>query len=127
MGMLEAALDRLCEALGAECQVSSVIQTPACGFDGADFLNCAARFETDVEPLELLHICKRIERELGREGGPEYAADGSRVYHDRPIDIDILMYGDLRMDTPELTIPHPRMLERDFVMIPLKELCSSGE
>ena len=59
---------------------------------------------------------------MGRRGAPEYGADGRRIYRDRPIDIDILLYGDLSVETPELTIPHPLMREREFVMRPLAEI-----
>ena len=59
---------------------------------------------------------------MGRREKVEYAADGSRIYHDRIIDIDILLYGDERIDTPELTVPHPKMREREFVMLPLREI-----
>jgi 2-amino-4-hydroxy-6-hydroxymethyldihydropteridine diphosphokinase len=52
---------------------------------------------------------------MGRKDAPEYAADGSRIYHDRIIDIDILFYGDLRLNTPLLTIPHPQVESRSFV------------
>jgi 2-amino-4-hydroxy-6-hydroxymethyldihydropteridine diphosphokinase len=59
---------------------------------------------------------------MGRTGGVEYDAEGRRIYHDRPIDIDILLYGDERVDEPDLQIPHPLMEQRDFVMRPLKEI-----
>ncbi|MCR4823919.1 MAG: 2-amino-4-hydroxy-6-hydroxymethyldihydropteridine diphosphokinase, partial [Bacteroidales bacterium] len=73
-------------------------------------------------PQTLLRICKRIEREMGRRDAPEYDAEGRRIYHDRPIDIDILLYGDERVDTPDLQIPHPLMQQREFVMRPLREI-----
>ena len=59
---------------------------------------------------------------MGRRGVPEYDAEGRRIYRDRPIDIDILLCGDERVDTPELQVPHPLMHERDFVMRPLAEI-----
>lgn len=73
--------------------------------------------QTMLSPENLLASTKRIECELGRTSK---SIDG--VYHDRPIDIDILMYDDLHIATPELTLPHPHMHERDFVMIPLREI-----
>ena len=120
---IDEALRRLDKAVGRPYDaLSSVIETPAWGFDGPPFLNCVVRYRTARRPETLLKICKRIERAMGRRGAPEYDADGRRIYRDRPIDIDILLYGDLNVDTPELTIPHPLMREREFVMRPLAEI-----
>lgn len=120
---IDEALRRLDKAVGRPYDaLSSVIETPAWGFDGPPFLNCVVRYRTARRPETLLKICKRIERAMGRRGAPEYGADGRRIYRDRPIDIDILLYGDLSVDTPELTIPHPLMREREFVMRPLAEI-----
>ena len=120
---IDEALRRLDKAVGRPYDaLSSVIETPAWGFDGPPFLNCVVRYRTARRPETLLRICKRIERAMGRRGAPEYGADGRRIYRDRPIDIDILLYGDLSVETPELTIPHPLMREREFVMRPLAEI-----
>ena len=120
---IDEALRRLDKAVGRPYDaLSSVIETPAWGFDGPPFLNCVVRYRTARRPETLLKICKRIERAMGRRGAPEYGADGRRIYRDRPIDIDILLYGDLSVDTPELTIPHPLMREREFIMRPLAEI-----
>ena len=120
---IDEALRRLDKAVGRPYDaLSSVIETPAWGFDGPPFLTCVVRYRTARRPETLLKICKRIERAMGRRGAPEYGADGRRIYRDRPIDIDILLYGDLSVDTPELTIPHPLMREREFVMRPLAEI-----
>ncbi len=120
---IDEALRRLDAALGRPYEaLSSIIETPAWGFEGPDFLNCVVRYRTAKRPETLLRICKRIERAMGRTGTPEYDADGRRIYHDRPIDIDILLYGDERVDTPDLQIPHPLMEQRDFVMRPLREI-----
>ena len=117
------ALRRLDDAIGRPYEaLSSIIESESWGFDGPDFLNCVVLYRTARRPQTLLRICKRIERAMGRRGAPEYDADGRRIYHDRPIDIDILLYGDERIDTPELQIPHPRMHERPFVMGPLAEI-----
>ena len=70
-----------------------------------------------MPPRQVLLATQRIERDLGRTGK---SVDG--VYHDRVIDIDILLYDDLKVDEPGLKIPHPLMYERDFVMVPLKEI-----
>lgn len=120
---IDEALRRLDKAVGRPYDaLSSVIETPAWGFDGPPFLNCVVRYRTARRPETLLKICKRIERAMGRRGAPEYGADGRRIYRDRPIDIDILLVGDLSVDTPELTIPHPLMREREFIMRPLAEI-----
>jgi 2-amino-4-hydroxy-6-hydroxymethyldihydropteridine diphosphokinase len=79
-------------------------------------------YNPEAEGLMILEICKDIERRMGRTGEPQYDEKGERIYKDRPIDIDILLFGDNRIDCPELTIPHKLMYERDFVMIPLKEI-----
>ena len=120
---IEEALRRLDAAIGRPYEaLSSIIETPSWGFEGPDFLNCVVRYRTARLPHTLLRICKRIERAMGRRDAPEYDAGGRRIYHDRPIDIDILLYGDERIDTPELQIPHPLMRQRDFVMRPLREI-----
>ena len=72
--------------------------------------------------MEILRLCKDIERSLGRNDTPEYDAGGNRVYHNRAIDIDILFYGNEHIDIDGLTVPHPLIGERDFVKIPLAEI-----
>ena len=81
------------------------------------FLNLAVECETRYFPLQLLSVTERIERELGRERGAGASAGGHAS-----IDIDILLLGSIVMATPQLTIPHPRMLERRFVLEPLLEI-----
>ena len=120
---IDEALRRLDAAIGHPYEaLSSIIETPSWGFEGPDFLNCVVRYRTARRPHTLLRICKRIECAMGRREREEYDAGGSRIYHDRPIDIDILLYGDETVDTPDLKIPHPLMKQRDFVMRPLEEI-----
>ena len=111
--------------------VSSLIETDPWGFESDEkFVNAAVYYELEfkegynpeAEGLMILEICKSIERRLGRTGNPQYDEKGERVYSDRPIDIDILLFGDNKIDCEELTVPHKLMYERDFVMIPLKEI-----
>ena len=111
--------------------VSSLLETEPWGFESDDrFLNAAVHYELEypkgynpeAEGLMILEICKDIERKLGRTGEPQYDETGRRIYTSRPIDIDILLFGDNKIDCPELTVPHKLMYERDFVMIPLKEI-----
>ena len=111
--------------------VSSIIETEPWGFDSDDkFFNAAVLYELEMpkgynaeaEALMILDICKDIERKLGRTGDPQFDAGGNRIYTSRPIDIDILLFGDNRIDCPELTVPHRHMYDRDFVMVPLREI-----
>ena len=111
--------------------VSSLIETEPWGFDSQQkFLNAVVLFELDLpqgynpeaEGLMILEICKDIERRLGRSGVAQYDENGARIYTSRPIDIDILLFGDNRIDCEELTVPHKLMYERDFVMVPLNEI-----
>lgn len=112
---IRRALCLLNIALGKRWKaVSDIINTKAAGFDGPDFLNCVAAYDLRLAPDALLRRCKRIERLMGRRDAPEYAPDGSRIYHDRVIDIDILLYGDLTVDEPGLQIPHPQLEARPF-------------
>ena len=112
-------------------RISSLLETKPWGFDSEEmFLNAAVMYELDLpkgynpeaEGLLILEICKSIERRLGRKGDPQYDERGDRIYTDRPIDIDILLFGDNKIDCKELTVPHKLMYERDFVMVPLKEI-----
>lgn len=111
--------------------VSTFIETEPWGFDSDEkFLNAAVLYELtlkkgynpEAEGLMVLEICKDIERRLGRTGVPQYDETGKRIYTSRPIDIDILLFGNDNIDCEELTVPHKLMYERDFVMIPLKEI-----
>lgn len=110
-----SALSFLNGILGRYEALSELIETEACGFDGPPFLNCVVRYSSRKGPASILAICKDIERRMGRTEQPQYAPDGTRIYHNRIIDIDILMYGKVQMDTPELTIPHPQVETRPFV------------
>ena len=123
VALLEEALKRMDEAFGTPYSaLSSFIETPSWGFEGPDFINCAVMYELDSDPFAVLEKVKRIEKEMGRSGSAEYDAEGYRIYRDRPIDIDILLYGSRRVETLELTIPHPLIGQRDFVKIPLSEI-----
>ena len=96
-------------------QVSSVYETkPVTAEPQPDYLNLAVALETDLEPLELLHVTQEIEQRLGRTRPHPNAP--------RTIDIDLLTCGDIMVQTAELTLPHPRMLQRQFVLVPLADL-----
>ena len=107
----------LAERVGDVLARSGFYETEAWGFQSENtFLNAALQLETALSPLELLKATQEIEIEMGR------TQKSNGAYHDRIIDIDILLYDDLVLQTPELTLPHPLMHERLFVMEPLAEI-----
>ncbi|MCL3853711.1 MULTISPECIES: 2-amino-4-hydroxy-6-hydroxymethyldihydropteridine diphosphokinase [Parabacteroides] len=107
----------LAERVGDVLALSGFYETEPWGFQSDNtFLNAALQLETSLSPLELLKATQQIELEMGR------TQKSNGAYHDRIIDIDILLYDDLILQTPELTLPHPLMHERQFVMEPLAEI-----
>ncbi len=107
----------LAERVGDVLALSGFYETEPWGFESENFfLNAAVKLKTSFPPLELLQITQQIEKELGR------AEKSNGVYHDRIIDIDILLYDDEVLQIPGLTLPHPLMHERKFVMDPLSEI-----
>ena len=121
--MLHRAIALIGERIGTVQRVSSFIETEPWGFQSEHpFLNAACLVLTTLSPEQCLKETQRIERELGRT---TKSKDG--IYHDRPIDIDLLLYDNLKVSTPTLTLPHPRMEERDFVMVPLREIMVASE
>ena len=121
VGDRESQLRGAIEDLGARGleveAVSSLYETEPVGeiLDQPDFLNAAIRIRTPLEPEELLDLGKAIEAERGRAfGGPRHGP--------RPIDIDLLLLGELELETDRLTLPHPEVTSRRFVLLPLLEL-----
>lgn len=115
---INRAIEKINDSVGTVLRTSSFIETEPWGFDSSNtFLNAALCVETNLSPGQLLNVTQLIEREMGRTH-----KSVNRVYHDRLIDIDILLYDDITISTPALTIPHPLMQERDFVMKPLREI-----
>jgi 2-amino-4-hydroxy-6-hydroxymethyldihydropteridine diphosphokinase len=114
---LESAVDALRERGIEVVASSSVYETEPVGLVLAqrDFFNACLRIETDDGPEELLDACKQIEQAMGREGGG--VRHGPRV-----IDVDLLMLGDLVYHSERLTLPHPEVVSRRFVLVPLLEL-----
>lgn len=107
----------LAERVGDVLALSGFYETEPWGFQSENtFLNAALQLDTSLSPLELLKATQEIEMEMGR------TQKSNGAYHDRIIDIDILLYEDLVLQTPELTLPHPLMHERLFVMEPLAEI-----
>ena len=119
------AVEMLDACLGKHKRLSSIVETKSWGFEGKDFLNLAVMYETEMEGEQILRICKEVEKRIGRkEEGIKMDGQGRRVYADRLIDVDILLLGEEQICSESLTIPHPRMWERDFVIKPLKEIFS---
>lgn len=115
---LHAAVQKINERIGEVTSLSAFYVTAPWGFSSENsFLNAACCVESELPPLDILRETQAIERELGRM---KKSVDGN--YSDRLIDIDLLLYGDLILHTPELEIPHPLITERRFVMEPLVEI-----
>ena len=130
---IDTALSLMSQQLGPLIKRSSFYYSKPWGFVSPnDFCNLCAVFETALTPIEVLRCTQAIERSLGRHKQLSSEAitlasaglTAKRSYSDRPIDIDLLYTEPaLSIDTPELTLPHPLMLMREFVMIPLAEIC----
>lgn len=115
---LTNAIQTINNRIGPVVDQSDFIETEPWGYESKNlYINAVIRVDTDLYPIDLLHKTQEIEREMGR-----LSKTVGGEYHDRVIDIDILLYGELKMKTDELIIPHPRMKERNFVMIPLQQL-----
>jgi len=116
LGDREATIRRAVELLPDVVAVSTLVETDPVGFvDQPRFLNGVAALETELAPRQLLDRLLAIERELGRtREGPRFGP--------RTIDLDLLLHGDAEIDEPGLTVPHPRLHERRFVLEPLAEL-----
>ena len=120
---LRKAIRLIHERVGEVVKKSSFIETEPWGFESDHpFMNAAVLCLTEKSPREVLRLTQQIERDLGKSKEHATQRGESSKFHDRPIDIDILLYDDLTVDEPDLQIPHPLMYERDFVMIPLKEI-----
>ncbi len=118
LGDRQANIEKALKLLGERLQielVSSIYETEPVGYvEQPVFLNAVCRGQTELGPLQLLSLVKGIEASLGRVSSFPNAP--------RTIDLDIIFYGNMIMQTPELTIPHPRLEERAFVLIPLLEI-----
>ena len=115
---IRKAIELIGLRVGLVVRQSSLISTEPWGFQSDNqFVNAAVLCHTELLPREVLRATQKIEREMGRS----HKSVGGH-YSDRIIDIDILLYDELRVDEPDLQIPHPLMLKRDFVMIPLREI-----
>lgn len=141
LGCREQTLLRAVELIearvGSVLRRSSFFYSAPWGFSSEHaFCNICIAVDTRLSPLDLLHATQAIERELGKTTHTKKTylnnIEQSAIYHDRTIDIDILTYEapghedlpykSIILQTPELTLPHPHMLDRDFVLIPLREI-----
>lgn len=132
---IRRAIELIGEQAGAVVAQSALFYSAPWGFDSEHgFVNAVVRICTTLSPLQLLDATQTIERRLGKAAvhaterpgiHSRMPAPAPAVYHDRPIDIDILLYDDLTIDTPRLKVPHPLMHERPFVMEPLREVMVS--
>ena len=115
---IREAIEKIEEQIGVVKRQSTLYETKPWGYSSPnDFINACVLVLTPMAPRQVLEATQRIEREMGRT---LKSVDGE--YHDRIIDIDILMIDDLVIDEPDFHVPHPLMEERDFVMKPLKEI-----
>ena len=123
---IREALRLLDEAIGKRVSVAPLIYTAPQGFASEhEFGNTVARYESALQPMEVLARTQAIEQQLGRTEHSTILPDGSQLYADREIDIDLIQVFDdegkeITINTPTLTLPHPRMNEREFVLQPLK-------
>lgn len=117
IGRAVALIER---AFGAAARRSDWFESEPWGFDSPNqFVNLGVAIETgDMAPVEILRTLRAIERRID----PSPHRDASGAYIDRTIDIDLIAVDDIVTDTPELTLPHPRMTQRDFVIIPMLRL-----
>jgi 2-amino-4-hydroxy-6-hydroxymethyldihydropteridine diphosphokinase len=114
---IATAVKLLKERAGTILALSSLYESKPWGFESPnEFLNIVLAVETRSSPFKLLHITRQIERDMGRRE----KSNGS--YHDRIIDIDILLYENIILHTEQLTLPHPFMHKRSFVITPLAEI-----
>jgi len=118
---LNAAILALFERVGSVHKISPVYQSPALGFDAPDFHNCAISLKTKLSPEALLEQTQAIEKQVGRE---EKTSQG---YESRKIDIDVLLYDNETFKKESLVIPHPRLVERRFVVQPLLDIAPELE
>lgn len=115
---LDRALQLIGQTIGRVTATSSYIESEPWGFESEHtFTNAVCAVETSLNPMELLDATQHIERLMGRT----HKHRAGENYSDRIIDIDILLYGDLHIDSERLTIPHPLIEKRDFVRLPLAE------
>ena len=118
-GNIERAIGELERRLCVKCRRSHTVKSPAWGFESEnDFLNIGVSVDTVLSPLDLLHLLKGIEHDMGSLSH----RDSRGGYADRLIDLDIMDIDGVKIQSEELTVPHPHLWERDFFYLPYREL-----
>lgn len=116
LDFLQQGLDAVVQYIGKVIAISSVVETPALGFDGNSFLNACFTVETNLPPKKVIQIMLEIEKKHGR------TRNVALGYQNRTLDLDLIFYDDLVLKEPTLTLPHPSMEKRRFVLQPLAEI-----
>ncbi len=117
--LMEEAIEMIDQEVGQVVRQSAIIETEPWGMVSENrFLNACIAVETELTPTRLLRVTQDIEKRLGRA-----VKSTDDVFQDRVIDIDILLYDRIKLNKPNLVIPHRNMWKRDFVMVPLREIC----
>jgi len=116
---LQNAIHKIADEIGNVLKIASIYKTPALGFDGDDFFNTCIQVTTNLSPNDLIQKLLEIEKSLGRE------RKNKEGYSNRPIDLDIILYADEIIVSKNLVVPHPRMLQRKFVLAPLAEIAGT--
>ncbi len=119
LGYINRAVALIASKTGKITAVSQPVESDPWGYDSSNrFINIGLNLDTSLQPDDLLDLLQEIERTVSPD--PHRNPDGS--YRDRSIDIDIIIYEGVEISTPRLTLPHPRMHQRDFVKIPLRQI-----
>lgn len=113
---LQEAVDAIDKSIGKVAGISPIYETPAWGFEGDEFYNICLKIKTSSTPNELLEKVLELEKKLGRK------RKETDEYQNRNIDIDIILFENDKVNTKNLVIPHPRTLERKFVLTPLSDI-----
>jgi deoxyguanosine kinase len=113
---IKQCIDLIHQEIGDVIKVSSLYETPSWGFESDSFYNCALILQTSYSPHEILDKVLKVERNLGRIRG------GEQGYQARVIDVDLIAYDDKIVNTENLQIPHPLMQNRNFVLLPIRDL-----
>lgn len=118
---LETATEHIAKLIGSIVSASAIHETEPWGFESDNlFLNQVISVNTELSATEILNLTQQIELEMGREN-----KSSNGIYNDRVIDIDILLYGEISIQSDRLTIPHPLMQKRRFVLEPLAEIAAN--